>query len=61
MTIIPISKTEPACFGVVCLRHFHCARYFASEGKPAVTIGTCENAAGDKPLFVLMKVEEVVA
>ena len=52
MTIIPITSNEPACFGVLCPAHEHCARYHAAEGLPKITIATCEGADGERPLYV---------
>lgn len=52
MTIIPITLTEPACYGLMCPQHEHCRRYHAAEGEPVQTVMTCEDAAGDRPMFV---------
>ena len=52
MTIIKISPTEPACYGMLCYLHEHCNRYHAAEGQPLATIVTCEAEDGSRPLFV---------
>ena len=54
MTIIPITRQQPACYGVQCPQHEHCARYYAAEGAPIHTIGTCQEG-GELPLFVSTK------
>lgn len=52
----PLSATptpvEPACYGVVCPAHEHCARYHAAEGQPRETIPTCADAHGARMLFM---------
>ena len=59
---------EGLCFGLVCHRHRHCARYVAVDGAPAALvrrIGTCRDEDGRYPLFVdaacVMPVEEDVS
>lgn len=49
--VVPITPTEPACYGVMCAQHQNCNRWHAAEGRPVVTIGTCENGAGERPMF----------
>lgn len=60
MTIIPITPTEPACFGLVCPHHEHCARYHAVEGTPLVTLDSCQQG-DERPLFVMRQSEQVAA
>lgn len=57
MSIIPITPTEPACFGVVCPMHEHCARYHAAEGTPLHTIDSCQQG-DERPLFVMLHLAE---
>lgn len=53
MTIVPISETVPACYGVCCTDHGECQRYAAVEAAlPGQTIGTCDDGQGGRPLFV---------
>lgn len=58
MNIQPITKSTPACLGVMCEKHGQCARYFAIEGAPASLprIGHCEpDEHSPRPLFVPIK------
>jgi hypothetical protein len=46
---------EQLCFGLVCDRHQHCARYVAIDGAPATSvdrIATCRDKSGSYRLFV---------
>ena len=53
MTIVPISATEPACYGIACPVHQMCARYQAVDNMPSgtVVIGHCGDMADYRPLF----------
>ena len=53
MTLRPITATDPACFGVCCPQHGRCARYSAIDGLEGDSqpIATCEDGAGERPLF----------
>lgn len=58
MNIQPITKSAPACFGVLCERHAQCSRYHAVNGAPASLprIGHCEpDEHSPRPLFVPIK------
>jgi hypothetical protein len=55
MNATPMTTIEPACLGVVCPAHEHCARYYAAEGAPLRTIGTCVDGQGARPLFVELR------
>lgn len=60
MSIIPITASTPACYGICCPQHGQCARYDALEGSDPVlaTIATCMDGAGERPLFVQLQTEE---
>ena len=53
-------ETLPACFGVTCPVHAHCARYSAVNRSQADsgTIATCQRGA-TFPLFINIDKEEV--
>lgn len=53
MTITPITKEAPVCFGVMCDKHGQCARYQAINGATyQPRIGTCSEDGKERPLFV---------
>ncbi len=49
---LPPLPVEPACYGVACPAHEHCARYHAAEGRPRDTIPTCADAHGVRTLYL---------
>lgn len=58
MHITPITDKVPACFGVCCHQHRHCARYHAVDGlaDSSHAIDSCEDGTSH-PLFVQHQVE----
>ena len=62
MTIVPITNTTPACYGIACPKHGACARYHAVEQtSPDHTQGTCDDGQGGRPMFVDLKREVLPA
>lgn len=58
MNITHITNEAPACYGICCPKHGQCARYEAVETTSMDhTISTCEDAAGQRPLFIDVKQE----
>jgi hypothetical protein len=57
MSITPITASAPACYGVCCPQHGHCARYAAVDGMTgAHAIATCDDeGTGARPLFRQMQ------
>lgn len=59
MMIRAITATTPACYGVCCPRRKDCQRYAAVEtSSQEDTVTTCEDGAGERPLFVEQKAKE---
>lgn len=59
MSIVPITASTPACYGICCPKHSQCARYEAVETTSMdATIATCQGGDGERPLFVQLQTEE---
>ena len=61
--IDPKNPAAPACFGVCCPQHGHCARYAAVDGMTGPhAIATCDDeGTGNRPLFVAIQLPEAAA
>ena len=58
LSISPINDRNPACYGIGCARHGECNRYAAVEQTTwEHTIGTCDDGAGRRPMFVPVAVQ----
>jgi len=59
VSIVPITSTAPACYGIACRQHGQCARYHAVEAtSPDHTIPLCDDGKGGRPMFVELRREE---
>lgn len=52
MTIIPITPTTPACYGMCCPLHPDCQRYAAVEGTHVIEPMVSCLDKGEYPMFV---------
>jgi hypothetical protein len=56
MNVVPITPTEPNCFGTCCPVHARCARYLSVDGmRHGFVIATCTTDGDDRPLFLALE------